>query len=145
MNRRALLIVFWVIASPASGAPVPKELKKDDAARFVGEWWESANQDEVYPDAATARRFRFGKDGALGIHQNAVAPATEYTVVVDPTTTPRTFVLKGKGAAGNAGWNAVYKLEGDTLRFVLTLAGEPLLKEAAPDAGGLYYELKRVK
>ena len=120
MNRRALLIVFWVAASPAFAAPVPKELKKDDLGRFVGEWWECRFENTAYEDAAKARRFTFDKDGALGIRQNAGAMPTEYTIVMDPKTTPPSFALHTKTGLI---YNASYHLEADSLRFVLTQPG----------------------
>ena len=136
------LIATLLCAALAAAAPVPKELKKDDAGRFVGEWWECQHQATQYPEARTARRFTFDKDGALAIRQNAGAVPTDYTLVLDPKTTPPSFVLSN--SSGKI-YNATYRLEGDTLRFVLTGLNEPLLQEAKSGAGGIYYELKRVK
>ncbi len=136
------LIAGLLCAALAAAAPVPKELKKDDAARMIGEWWECQHEATQHPEPDRARRFTIEKNGALAIRQNAEAVPTDYMIVLDPTTTPPSFVLSN--ASGKI-FNATYRLEGDTLRFVLTGLGQPLLKEAKHGAGGIYYELKRVK
>ena len=136
------LMLLVCSAALASAAPVPKELKKDDLGRFVGEWWECRFENTVYEDAAKARRFTFDKDGALGIRQNAGAMPTEYMIVMDPKTTPPSFALHTKTGLI---YNAIYHLEADSLRFVLTQPNKPLAKDVKFGAGDVYYELKRVK
>lgn len=142
MNRRALLIVFWVAAAPAFAAPVPKELKKNDLGRFVGEWWECGFENMVHEDAAKARRFTFDKDGGLAIRQTVGAVPDLYTIIMDPKTTPPSFALHAKTGLI---YNASYHLEADSLRFVLTQPNKPLAKDVKFGAGDVYYELKRVK
>ena len=136
------ILALACIAGAALAAPVPKELTKDDAARFVGEWWECQNEATLHPDVDKARRFTFETNGALAIRQNTGAAPTDYTIAFEPNTTPRSFVLSN--SSGKI-YNATYRLDGDTLRFVLTDLSAPLLKEAKYGAGGIYYELKRVK
>ena len=136
------LIVFACCFGVAFGAPVPKEVKKGDAARFVGEWWECQFEATQHPDADKARRFTFDKDGALAIRQTAGAVPEPYRVVLDQTTLPPSFALSNKTGLI---FNAVYHLDGDSLRFVLTAVGKPIAKEAKHGDGGAYYELKRVK
>ncbi len=136
------ILVALLFAPLAAAAPVPKELKKDDAGRFVGEWWESRQDNATYTEAAVARRFTFDAEGGLGIRQNATAAPTDYTVAIDRTTAVPTFLLKAK--VGGASYIASYRLDADTLSFALTDPGQPLAA-IKPGAGGIFYELKRLK
>ena len=136
------LLALVCIALPGFAAPVPKEAKADDRSRFAGEWWECQFDATMFTEAKTARRFTFGKDGALAIRQNFAAVPDQYTVAVDQTTVPPSFALNNKTGLI---FNAVYHLDGDSLRFVLTAVGKPMAKEAKHGDGGAYYELKRVK
>ena len=136
------ILFALLLATPASAAPVPKESKKDDAGRFVGEWWESRQDNATYTDAAVARRFTFDAEGGLGIRQNAGAAPSDYTVAIDRTTAVPTFLLKAK--VGGTSYIASYRLDADTLAFALTDPGKPLA-EIKPSAGGIFYELKRLR
>ena len=136
------LAALLLLLAPLAAAPVPKELKKDEMSRFVGEWWESRMGDSTYTDAALARRFSFDREGILGIRQNAGAPPTDYKIAID-TAAPKpcfTFAQNGKVI-----FNAAYRMDGDTFSFALTSPGQPLAEEIKPGAGVIFYELKRVK
>jgi hypothetical protein len=136
------ILVALLLATLASAAPVPKELKKDDAGRFVGEWWESRQGDATYPDAATARRFTYDADGGLGIRQNATAPPTLYSIAIDRMQAVPCFAFK---QSGTVIYNAAYRFDGDTLSFALTVPNQPLATEIKPGAGVIFYELKRLR
>jgi len=136
-------LLALLLAGSALAAPVPKELRKGDQSRFVGEWWECRMGDSTYTDPATARRFTFDADGNLGIRQNAGATPTEYTAAVDRTAARPTFRLASKGNVTS--YNARYRLDGDTLSFALTDPGLPLAETIAPGPGVIFYELKRLK
>ena len=140
------LAILRLVAPLAFAAPVPKELKKNDLSRFEGIWWEARCNDTVNADIATARRWSFGKDGTAGIHSRAAPVPSDYTFTIDQTTTPRTFTFDTKPPRGGGGnYVAIYDLQGDFLRFVLTEVKKPLPKEVKSGVGDVYYELKRVK
>jgi len=134
--------LFALLAGAAGAAPVPKEVKNDGGS-LEGIWWEARFNNTVNPDAASARRFSFNKDGTAGIHPTAGAKPHEYTYAVDTTTVPPSFTWNGAG--GRENYRAVYRIEGDTLFIVFENATSPLPKEVKRGLGQVYYELKRVK
>jgi len=140
MKTLALLIAF---APLAFAAPVPMELKKSEAQRFEGRWWESGFDNTVYPDQDRARRFAFDGQGGLTIADNATAVPNDYKLTFDPTTNPPSFAFAN--IDGHVAFYGVYRLEADTLRFALTSTDKPRAKEAKPGAGLVFYELRRVK
>ena len=137
----------WILAmctvSIALAAPVPKEVKKTDAHLFEGPWWEAGFENRTYADQDHARRFTFDRDGGLKIAQSATAAPTEYKLAIDPATNPPSFSFAGQD--GRIIFNGVYRVDAETLRFVLTALDTPRAKDAKPGAGAMYYELKRVK
>ena len=141
MSLRALLVAL-LTAALAGAAPVPKELKKSGDS-LEGLWWEARFNDTVHPDASSARRFSFNKDGTAGIHQTAGAKPYEYTYAVDRQTVPPSFTWES--VSGREKYRAVYRIEGDTLSIVFVEATKPLPREVKNGASTVYYELKRVK
>ena len=137
------LILAMCATSIALAAPVPKEAKRDDLGRIEGEWWEARFNNNVNPDAATARRFRFNRDGSAGIYGRVDAEPRRYEFAIDQSTAPPSFTWNSK--IGRENYIGSYRIEGDTLFIVFTDAAKPIAKEVKPGAGDCYYELKRVK
>lgn len=136
------LIVLLLALPVASAAPVPKEVKKNPLDAFDGVWWEARFENSVYENPDIARRFTFDMAGGLAIRQNEKAIPEEYTIEIDPSTTPQSFKLKSKGKVI---YNAVYAVDADSLRFALTNLTKPLASEVKCGTGDVYYELKRLK
>ena len=145
------ILALMCIAAVATAAPVPKEVRKQtDAEHFVGTWWATRFNEEIYTDQASPKRFDFVKDGSAGIWVNARQRSYDYSFAVDQTTNPPTFTWIPRGERGGDGpYIASYRLDGDTLAVVFTAtfcdANKALPKEVKPGAGDFYYELKRVK
>ena len=137
------LILVMCAATLALAAPVPKEAKRDDLDRIEGEWWEARFNEIVHAETATARRFRFNKDGTAGIYERVGAEPYRYEFAIDQSTTPPSFTWNPK--IGRGKYIASYRIEGDMLFIVFTDAAKPIAKEVKPGAGDVYYELKRVK
>ena len=137
------LILLACSAAFASAAPVPKELKKDELARFEGVWWEMRCNDTDSSDLNGSRQFSFNRDGSAGIHSKAGAAPSQYKFALDSTTTPRSFTWVP--TRGGIEYNAIYKFDGDRLAIVFTNSNKPRPIEVRPGAGDVYYELVRVK
>ena len=140
---RTLAAILLAFAAPALAAPVPKELRKDDAARLVGEWWEARNKGTVVPDAEGARRFHFRADGVCGIEERAGRKPVTYRYALDPATTPASFTWTM--GFDPATYRAYYRFDGDSLHVVYVDVKNPPPKELAPGNGDEYIELRRVK
>jgi uncharacterized protein (TIGR03067 family) len=85
------------------------------------------------------RRVRFDTDGRFKVWSgSAEGSGTEYTWVVDETTTPRQLTLKGGFT-----YDGVYELTAERLRIALDHAGRRPEKVADTGGGVQYFDLVR--
>ena len=112
-------LVLLIAVGTLAAAPVPKDFKKADDAKLIVGTWMGTGSDTV--------RFAFAADGTLrtwyGPNSNGAMGWT--WAVTDPKATPkRARVNRAENPA--AGYDCVYELAGDTLKFALLLtAGMP--------------------
>ncbi len=130
------LIATLLCAAFAAAAPVPKELKRDDAARLVGEWQtvrSEYNGREYIKDYLIFTRdtvnWKPAKDGADYL----------WKLTLDPTASPKEFQIVMNG---NIAYSGLYKFDGDKLTLVCKQNAKP--DGFTSDNGTYFHELVRV-
>ena len=131
MTMRTLIATLLVCAS-ATAAPVPKELKQDDATRLVGEWQtvrSEFNGREYIKDYLIFTRdtvnWKPQKDG----------PDYLWKLTLDPTASPKEFQIVMSGNM-NIRYSGLYKLDGDRLTLVCKQNAKP---DGFTSENGTYY------
>ena len=126
------LLAVALLAALAPAAPVPKALKKADSELLVGRW---------VPTGTSRSFFEFHADGTMrcwteGNEKNAPA----YTWVTNSEATPKrmTWSMNGKPK-----WEAVYELDGDSLKFLYAHHPAKLPSAVKPDPEGNFEQLTR--
>ena len=122
------LIATLLSAAIAAAAPVPKELKQDDATRLVGEW-------QTVRSEFNGREYI--KDYLIFTRD------TDYLwkLTLDPTASPKEFQIVMSGNM-NIGYSGLYKLDGDRLTLVCKQNAKP--DGFTSENGTYYHELVRV-
>lgn len=107
------LLAVMLVAALGPAAPVPKAVKKDDAAQIVGSW---------KPTDKGTCHYDFKADGTMRTwHDPAVGPPIDWTYTLDPTTTPKKMKLTTVGQNKAAEYDCVYSLDGDRLKLAFVL------------------------
>ena len=129
-------LVALLIAPLAFAAPVPKELKKDDIGRMLGEW-ETVRADfngrPYNKDWLTFTRE------SVNWKTNREAADSIWALKLDPTKSPKEFEMV---LNGNIKYYGLYKFEGDTLILACKHNARP--DGFTSDNGTYLHELKRV-
>ncbi len=113
------LLAVALLAGLASAAPVPKALKKaDDATRIVGTWKPIDKESAWFQfnDDGTLKTWHGGEGGAANSHMD-----WKWALDPDATPSPRKVRLTRVPDSEN-GYDCLYELDGDTLRFVFLLS-----------------------
>ena len=131
------LIATLLCAAFAAAAPVPKELKSDDATRLVGEWQtvrSEVNGREYIKDYLIFSRdtvnWKSQKDGADLL----------WKLTLDPNKSPKEFEIVMNG---NIQYLGLYKLVGDRLTLVCKQNARP--EKFSSENGAYLHELHRVR
>jgi hypothetical protein len=114
--RSVLALVLLAAIAPA--APVPKALKKVDVGKQIVGTWKPTGRGSAW--------FQFHDDGTLmtwhGAEGAAANSKMNWTWALDPAadSSPRKVRLN-RVPATDGGYDCLFELDGDTLRFVFLL------------------------
>lgn len=129
--RPLLAVALLVGLAPA--APVPKAVKKDDAAQIVGSW---------KPTDKGTCHYEFKADGTMRTwHDPAVGPPIDWTYTLDPAATPKRMKLAT--ADGKNSYDCVYSLDGDQLKVAFVLGVKELREKWEETPGIQLYDQTR--
>jgi uncharacterized protein (TIGR03067 family) len=127
------LLALTLLASLAPAAPVPKAVKKDDAARIVGSW---------KPTDKGTCHYEFKADGTMRTwHTPEVGKPIDWTWTLDPEATPKR--LKLTYVASKQSYDCVYSLDGDRLKLAFTLGVKQLHEKWEETPGIQLYDQTR--
>jgi hypothetical protein len=124
------LVAALLLVTLAPAAPVPKAVKKKDDKELLVGTWKPVNQDSAW--------FQFAADGTLKTwHGETDNPNSQmnWSWALDPEPTPRRVRLTRVPDSHN-GYDCLYELDGDTLKFVFLLKkgmDPPKKVEGGPD------------
>ncbi len=126
------LIALILLVSLAPAAPVPKSIKaKDEFGPLVGTW---------KPVGTSRTSFEFRPDGTMRCwtEGNERSGAT-YSWTVQPGCSPKRMTWQSEGKR----WEAVYELDGDSLKIFYAHAKAKLPDTVGPDPVGNFEQVSR--
>ena len=137
-------LVILLLAVPlASAAPVPKELKRNDAQAILGTWEmvrSSLYAKDPAPPTATIL-WRFDADGS-GVVNNSEKYEIGYKLLpADSPNAPKNFDFRWV----DSHFKGLYRLDGDTLKIAVDSdGGKVRAGELGPGKNLYYWEFKRL-
>lgn len=112
--RTAVLFAFAVTLS-AVAAPVPKAVKKQDAAKSLQGQWASVTLDSSSGHKPDTSFWLIVEDDKMWMGIGTPTKrSTEYTFALDPSQSPKHLNLTSKGGEPQ---NWIYEIDGDTLTW----------------------------
>ena len=125
-------LVLLIAVGTLAAAPVPKDFKKADDAQLIVGTWVGIDPDKV--------RFRFAADGTLRTWYGPDSKgAMGWTwAVTDTKATPKRARIN-RAESPTAGYDCVYELSGDTLKFALILTAGQAPPETVERKPGLEF------
>jgi uncharacterized protein (TIGR03067 family) len=131
MNRRALLLLFAVLALAFAPAPFPKPRKEAKEPPIIGSWNQVGSPTVTLVVTSTTLTY-----------ENAGGSPSAYFLTFDPARTPKTYELRRQQGEPRASYSGIYKIEGDTLTLHYG-GGEN--RPASFQASGIKETFKRVR
>ena len=144
MRFAQLLFAVGTLPTVLTGAPVPKELKKqDDAIAVLGTW--VAHTLDGKAGRPHTHTFVFEPDGKCHTLY-AEGQRSDWTYTLDLTATPKRmqWVAAGNGGRGTA-FDCVYEVSGDTFKLAFLTGNNKNPDKLEPGGGYTLYEMKREK
>lgn len=117
MMRGALGVLLF--APIAFAAPVPKELKTDDASRLVGTWQTISAE---YNGREYNKDYLVFTRETVNWKSRADGPDVLWTLKLDPAKSPKEFEI---ALQGNNRYLGIYKLEGNRLTIACKINEAP--------------------
>ena len=141
---RSAPLALLLAASVASAAPVPKEIRK--AGKLDGLWEIASIEVFGKPGGIPPRQRWKIENGTITVEQIVVNAAVRtrpaIAIKVDDAVTPKSLDYNTGGATPRP---AIYEVDGDSLKIMMSLRGNERPKDMKSDDSTVLYVFKRVK